>query len=399
MPFLYKFFGRDFLVSVLIVVNICFFSFTGSLAQQTGEYVSRAQQVILIDADTGAVLYQFNADDLVPPASLTKLMTLEVLFKALKEGQVKLQDEFTVSANAWKTGGAPSKTPTMFLPPKSKVRVDDLIQGIIVQSANDASITVAEGLAKTETEFAKIMQSEARRIGMKRSIFKNSTGLFNPEHLMSARDLALLSLHLISEYPEHYKLFSQTEFSYGKHKFYNRNPLLAENLGVDGLKTGSSKEAGFGMAFSAYRNGKRLVGVVLGLKDDNQRRDEARRLLEWGQKSFARFTIFHSDEVIGRARVWGGSKWYTPLTGKGGDLTIVLPRYPANQKLKAEIIYQSPLKPPIRKGDEVGMLRVTSSSNATTEVPLVAMEDVERGWVWSRGVDSLIFLFLRWANL
>jgi D-alanyl-D-alanine carboxypeptidase (penicillin-binding protein 5/6) len=370
-----------------------------ALAQAGGEFVSRAKRAILIDYDSGAVLYQLNADELAPPASMSKLMTLEVLFQAMKDGRVKPEDEFMMSENAWRTGGAPSGTSAMFVPVNTRARVDELIQGIIVQSGNDACIAVAEALAGSEARFATIMEAEARRIGLARSTFRNSTGLHHPEHLMTARELAMLARHIIREHPEHYKIFAQREFPYRKHKFYNRNPLLSDDIGVDGLKTGHTKEAGYGIVVSSVTDGKRLIGVVMGLADEKERRQEARRLLEWGQRSFAKFTLFDADEEVAQARVWGGTRWFVPVTGKSGPLNVVLPRFPANQKLRAEIVYQGPLKPPIRKGDEVARLRVTSSSNATSEVPLVAMEDVEEASVWRRGLDSLVFLALRWANL
>lgn len=372
-----------------------------AFAQASGEFVTRAKRAILMDADTAAVLFQHNADELAPPASMSKLMTLEVLFQAMKQGKVKPEDEFLMSEYAWRTGGAPSGTSAMFVPINTRARVDELIQGIIVQSGNDASIAVAEALGGTEQGFAKVMEEEARRIGLSKSTFRNSTGLHHPEHLMTARELALLARHIIREHPEHYKIFAQREFPYRKHKFYNRNPLLGDDaLGIDGLKTGHTKEAGYGIVVSSVSEGRRLIGVVMGLDDEKQRREEARRLIEWGQRSFAKFTLFDADEEVGHARVWGGTQFYVPLTAKGGaPLNVVLPRFPANQKLRAEIVYNGPLKPPLKKGDEIARLRVTSSSSATTEVPLVAMDDVEEANLWRRGMDSLVFLALRWANL
>ncbi len=369
-----------------------------SFAQQPGEHTTKAKRAILMDAETGSVLFQLNADELAPPASMSKLMTLAVLFRAMKEGKVKPSDEFVMSEHAWRTGGAPSGTSAMFVPINTKATVSDLIQGIIIQSGNDACIAVAEALGGNEAGFAKMMQEEATKIGLKLSTFANPTGLDDPAQLMTARDLATLGRFLIREYPEHYKIFSQREFPYRKHKFFNRNPLLGSELGVDGLKTGHTATAGYGMVVSAITEGHRLIGVVMGLPDETSRREEARRLLQWGSRSFGSFKLFSADEEIGHARVWGGSTWYVPLVGKG-EVTVILPRFPANQKLKAEIVYQGPLKPPIKKGDVVAQLRVTSSSNATSEVPLVAATDVEQGGVWKRGIDSLVFLALRWAKL
>ncbi len=394
-------------LAALIMVAVAAFaietltSATPALAQASGEFVTRAKRAILMDADSGAVLYQQNADELAPPASMSKLMTLEVLFQAMKQGKVKPEDEFLMSEYAWRTGGAPSGTSAMFVPINTRARVDELIQGIIVQSGNDASIAVAEALGGSEQGFAKMMEAEARRIGLAKSTFRNSTGLHDPEHLMTARELAILARHIIREHPEHYKIFAQREFPYRKHKFFNRNPLLGDDaLGVDGLKTGHTKEAGYGIVVSSVSEGRRLIGVVMGLADEKERREEARRLLEWGQRSFAKFTLFDADEEVGHARIWGGTQFYVPLSAKGGGpLNVVLPRFPANQKLRAEIVYNGPLKPPVKKGDEIARLRVTSSSNASTEVPLVATEDVEPANLWRRGMDSLVFLALRWANL
>ncbi len=365
---------------------------------QSGEFTSKAKRAILMDAETGAVLYQLNADELAPPASMSKLMTLAVLFKAMKDGRAKPDDEYLMSEYAWRTGGAPSGTSAMFVPINTKARVDELIQGIVVQSGNDACIAVAEALGGSEAGFAKLMDDEGRRIGLKTSTFRNSTGLSHPEHLMTARELGLLARFLIREYPEQYKLFSQKEFAYRKHKFYNRNPLLGTELGVDGLKTGHTADAGYGIVVSAVNEGRRLIGVVMGLKDEKDRREEARRLIEWGIRSFGQFKLFAADEQVGHARVWGGTSWYVPLSGKG-ELSVVLPRFPANQKLRAEIVYQGPLKPPIKRGDAVAILKVTSSSNATSEVPLYAAEDVEQAGILMQGLDSLVHLALRWANL
>ena len=369
---------------------------------QSGEFVTKARNAVLMDYDSGAVLYQKSADDLVPPASMSKLMTIAMLFKAMKDGKVKPDDLYTMSENAWRKGGAPSGTSAMFVPINTKARVDELIQGIIVQSGNDACIAVAEGLAGTEAAFAKQMEDEARRLGLKRSTFRNATGLDDPGHLMTARELALLAQHLIRDYPDQYHIFSQKEFAYLKHKFYNRNPLLGSELGVDGLKTGHTQVAGYGVVFSALSEGRRLIGVVMGLGDEKERKEEGRRLLEWGIRSFGKMKLFSAGEDVGSARVWGGSSWYVPLMGAdGGDLEVVLPRYPASQKLKGEIIYQGPLKAPIKRGDQVATLRVSSSTttggtpSAVSEVPLHAAADIEPASFLWQGFDSLLFLGFR----
>jgi serine-type D-Ala-D-Ala carboxypeptidase (penicillin-binding protein 5/6) len=355
------------------------------------EYVSKAKNAILLDAESGAVMYQLKADELIVPASMSKLMTLAVVFRALKAGQIKLTDQFLMSEYAWRHGGAPSRTSAMMVPLNTKATLDELLQGIIVQSGNDAAIAVAEGMAGTETAFAKMMTDEARRIGLKKAEFRNATGLPHPEHLMTVRELALLARYIIREYPDMYPRFAQREFLYGKHKFINRNPLLSANIGADGMKTGHLAEAGYGLVGSAVHEGKRLIAVIAGLATDAERKSEGPKIIEWGFKSFTEFKVFDAGEVVGHARVWGGDQLYVGLLGKG-DVSVILPRFPANQKLKGEIIYQGPLKPPIKKGDPVGLLRVTSSSGASNDVPLYAAEDVQPGGIVRRGLDSLAHL-------
>jgi D-alanyl-D-alanine carboxypeptidase (penicillin-binding protein 5/6) len=366
-----------------------------ALAQ--GELSTKAKNAILVDFESGAVVFQRGADELGYPASMSKLMTLAVLFKQMKDGKVKPEDEFLMSENAWRTGGAPSGTSAMFVPINTKATVSDLIQGIVVQSGNDACIAVAEALAGSEAKFAEMMTAEARRIGLPKSTFANSTGLHNPAQKMTARELAQLATYLIREYPEQYKVFAQREFPYRKHKFYNRNPLLSLDMGVDGLKTGHTSEAGYGLVASAVRDGRRLVAVVMGLANEKERREESKKIIDWGFNSSARFKLFDEGEQVGYARVWGGERFYVPLTGKG-DLMVVLPKFPPNPKLRAEIVYQGPLKAPLKKGDQVAMLRVTTPNRAVSEAPLYVAEDIEPGGTLRRGVDTLAVLAVRWVT-
>ena len=357
-------------------------------------YVTKAQRAILMDAGDGSVLFQHKPDELAPPASMSKLMTLAVVFKGLKSGQIKTSDEFLMSVNAWRKGGAPSGTSAMMVPVNTKVTLDELIKGIAIQSGNDACIAVAEGMSGSEANFAKAMTEEARRIGLSKSTFVNSTGLHDENHLMTVRELALLARHIITEYPDYYQVFGQKEFQYKKHKFYNRNPLLFLGIGADGLKTGHTAEAGFGLVASAVQEGKRLIVVVAGHANAEERKTEAAKLIEWGFKSFSQVKIFDDGEIVGQARVWGGTRMYVPLSGKG-EVKISLPKYPANQRLSAEIVYRAPLKPPVKKGDQVAVLKVTSTSSAATEVPLYATEDVEPAGVMRRGIDTLVLMALR----
>ncbi|CCB65250.1 D-alanyl-D-alanine carboxypeptidase family protein [Hyphomicrobium sp. MC1] len=362
-------------------------------AAETG-FATKAPHAMLMDAETGAILYQHNADELFPPASMSKLMTLEVLFRAIKEGRVKKTDEYKMSVNAWRNGGAPSGTSAMMVPVNTTVTVDELIQGVAVQSGNDAAMCIAENMAGTEGAFARMMNEEARRIGLKKSTFGNSTGLPDPHQLMTARELAILARYIIREYPDFYPVFSQKEFRYRQHRFINRNPLLFLNIGADGMKTGHIAAAGYGLVGSAVQDGKRLIVVVSGLEKADQRKDEAAKLLTWGFQSFSAVKLFNAGEIVGQARVWGGKTWYVPLAAKG-DVMFTMPKYPANQRISAEIVYKAPLKPPVKKGDQVATLRISSSSSASAEVPLYATEDVSNGGIVRQGVDSLVLMALR----
>jgi D-alanyl-D-alanine carboxypeptidase (penicillin-binding protein 5/6) len=359
-------------------------------------FTTRAKSAVLMDGDTGAILYQHNADEMQPPASVTKLMTLEIAFQAIKDGRLKLDDDCTMSVHAWRTGGAPSRTSSMFVPVNTTAKVEELIRGMIIQSANDAAIAIAECIAGSEENFAKRMNVEAKKIGLPRSVFKNPTGLFDPDHVMNAREIAKLAYYIIKTHPEFYKYFSEKEFAYSKYKFRNRNPLLFSDTGADGLKTGQLKESGFHLVGSSVHDGKRLIAVVMGLTNPEQGGAEAQRLLDFGFKGFAPFKLFDEGETVGRARVWGGQSFYVSLTGKG-PIMVILPRVPPNPKLRAEITYTGPLKPPIKKGDRVATLQVTSPSNTVNEVPLYAAEDVEPSGIVRRGLDSLAYLALGWV--
>jgi D-alanyl-D-alanine carboxypeptidase (penicillin-binding protein 5/6) len=389
---------RRFVAAFSMLILAAIAMVTSAMAQGAApaEMTTRAKYAILMDAQTGAVLFQHNADELSPPASMSKLMTLAVVFRALKEGRIKLEDEFLFSVNAWRTGGAPSGTSAMFVPVNTRERLDEMLKGIIIQSGNDACIAVAEGIAGTEAGFAKMMTDEARRLGLPKSTFRNSTGLNDPDHLMTVRELALLARHLIMDYPEHYPLFAQREFQYRKHKFYNRNPLLTLDLGVDGLKTGFTSQAGYGLVASAKQGDRRLILVVNGMETAQDRRNEAVRLIEWGFKGFADFKIFDAEEIVGRARVWGGDRMFVPLIG-GSDIAVLLPKAQSNQRLQAQIIYNSPLKAPIKKGDIIAKLRVTTASQSVNEVPLRAGEDVPAAGTMRRGLDTLVHMAFGWV--
>jgi D-alanyl-D-alanine carboxypeptidase (penicillin-binding protein 5/6) len=362
-----------------------------------GAFDTKAKHAILMDADANLVLFEKDADALVPPASMSKLMTLAVVFRELKAGHITLDTEFPVSEHAWRTGGAPSGSSAMFAPLGSKVTVSDLIQGITVQSGNDAAIILAEGISGSEDVFAKEMNKYAREIGLTKSTFVNATGLPAPGHLMTARELAMLARYLIYTYPEYYHFFGEPEFKYrGKFVFRNRNPLIFEpDLGVDGMKTGYIEEAGYGLVASAKRGGQRLILVVNGLNSKQEREGEPRKLLEWGFKNFKPFRLFDQGEKVSDALVWGGTQHYVPLVGDG-NINIILPAT-SSGKVSASVVYQGPIKAPIRKGDKVAVLRITSAeSSATNEIPLYAGDNIGQSNFAMRGLDSLFVLAFGW---
>src|SRR5215831_2522585 len=255
-------------------------------------------------AHNGAVLYERDADKLIFPASLAKLMTAEYVFNEVKEGRVKLTDEFMVSENAWRKGGAPSHGSTMFAAINSKVPVDDLLHGMIIQSANDACIILAEGIAGNETTFAEKLTERARAIGLTKSIFTNSKRLPDPDEKVTTRELAMLARHIIRTYPDFYQLFGQADYTWNKIRQQNRNPLLGAMTGADGLKTGFTKEAGYGLVGSAVQNGLRLIVVVNGVATAKERADEAKKLLEWGYRNFEQRVLFAEGQTIGTAKVF-----------------------------------------------------------------------------------------------
>jgi D-alanyl-D-alanine carboxypeptidase (penicillin-binding protein 5/6) len=347
---------------------------SGTAKAQTLETI--AQQAIILDFDTGAVLLDKNADEPMHPSSMSKLMTIEALFKAIKEGHVKLTDKFIVSEHAWKTGGAGTDGSTMFAPLNSSVPVEDLIRGITVQSGNDACIVIAEGLAGTETEFANNLNERAKELGMTHSHFMNATGLPDPDHLMTARDLATLARHIIKSYPEFYHYFSEREFTWNKITQQNRNPLLYLDIGADGLKTGHTEQAGYGLVASAIRDGHRLILVVNGLPTQKDRAEESRRLMEIGFRDFRLYKLLDANATVDEAAVWNGEMSKVPLVVK--DPVQVMMRRAARGGLKVVVRYKGPVVAPIAKGQEVGTLNVTAPGAVPVTVPVYAGAAVDR---------------------
>lgn len=357
-------------------------------------FETRAGQALLMDAETDTVLFQHEADTPMPPASMAKLMTVAVIFRALDSGRLSLDDEFVVSEDAWRRGGAMAGGSTMFAELGSTIKLSDLLRGIIVQSGNDACIIVAEGVAGTETTFAQMMNAEARRLGLDNSHFVNATGLPDPDQRVTARDLAKLANYVIHTYPEYYKIYSEERFTWNKITQRNRNPLLSMNIGADGLKTGYTEESGYGLIGSAVRDGQRLIVVINGTSSDKARGEEARKLLDWGFRAFERSVIFDSNEVVADAKVYGGTQRSVGLVGDG-PIELLLPRG-SRDLVRARVIYQAPVSAPIKQGQEIGILRVTIGDDLTKETKLYAANNVGIGTTRQRAVDGLEELLIGW---
>jgi D-alanyl-D-alanine carboxypeptidase (penicillin-binding protein 5/6) len=382
--------------AVLTLGAACIGDIAHSASKKSEGFQTKASHAILMDSSADLVLFEKNADAQMIPASMSKLMTLAIAFRELKAGRIKLDDEFIVTEHAWRTGGAPSGSAAMFAPLGDPITVSDLIQGITVQSGNDSCIILAEGIAGSEPAFVTMMNDHAKELGLTQSIFANSTGLTADDHLMSARDLAILAKHLIDTYPEYYHYFGQKEFRYrDKFTFRNRNPLVWADIGVDGLKTGYLKASGYGLVASAKRGDQRLILVVNGLQSKKDRQSEPRKLLDWGFKSFKPFRLFDEGQTVSDALVWGGTKHYVPLVG-AGEINLLLPTT-ATGAVSATIIYEGPIKAPIRKGDQLATLRISAAeSTATNEIPLYAGEDIGSSNFAMRGLDSLLVLAFGW---
>lgn len=357
-------------------------------AKASDGFDTKAEQAILIDYNSGTVLFEKNSDRQFPPASLAKLMTIAVVFDLLKEGKLTMEQEFVVSEHAWRTGGAPSRTSSMFAPINSKVTVGDLIQGIIVQSANDGAIVVAEGIAGTELAFSEQMNAKAKAIGLTRSNFRNPTGLPDPEQVITVRDFAKLAAYIIANHPDLYKVYGQREFTYNKIRQFNRNPLLDDGIGADGLKTGFIKESGYNIVGSAVQRDQRLILVMGGLKSEKERAEEARKLMEWGFRSFEQIVLFTPYETAGEASVFGGASSSVRLVSPKPLLVLV--NRGNRGKLRARIVYSGPVKAPVARGAPIGRLQVLREEAIIHETPLHAGDDVELGSLWSRAIDSVV---------
>lgn len=358
-----------------------------ALAQIAPNFTVYSPTAILMDYESGTVLFERNADRPVHPASLAKLMTLEIVFDELKRGDLKLDEELVVSANAWRKGGAPSGGSTMFAPVHARIAVDDLIKGITVTSGNDACIVFAEALAGNEDLFARRMNDRARELELTTAEFVNSTGKHDPDQVISVRDLAKLAAHIVRTYPEYMHYFSIREFTWSKIRQQNRNPLLDINIGADGMKTGNIKESGFGLVGTAVQDGQRLIVVLNGADSAKERADDGKRLLEWGFRNFEPRLLFRDGMPVAEASVYGGDTGRVPLVGKG-DIRLLTAKNAADRIL-ARVYYTGPLRAPVEKGKEVARLKVFRGERIALELPLYAGADVPNGTLFQRAMDNV----------
>jgi D-alanyl-D-alanine carboxypeptidase (penicillin-binding protein 5/6) len=361
-------------------------SVQGGQKKEQGGFESGAPYAILIEAESGSILYEKNADQLTAPSNMLKLMTAEVVFNALKTGKIKLTDEYRVSEFAWRTGGAPAGASTMFAALKSQIKVEDLLRGLTIMSGNDSCIILAEGIAGNEGAFTEMMLTRAREIGLSQASFGNSSGISNPNNLMTVREIAKLARHVIKTHPEFYPLFSEREFTWNKIRQQNRNPLINIMPGVDGFMSGQTKEGQFGMVASVQQAGLRLIAVVNGVNDSDDRTTETKKLLDWGYRNFENRPLFAADQIIGHAKVFGGASSSVGLKSRT-PVRMMVQRSGAD-KIIARVVYTGPVRAPIEAGQQIGMIKVWRGETVALEAPLYAEAAVEKGSMTQKAFDT-----------
>ena len=349
-------------------------------------FSTSADFALIEDFDSGAVLFEKNADDPMPPASTAKLLTAEIVFRELKEGRLHLDDIFDVSEKAWREGGAHAHGAAMFLAIHSHVRVEDLLRGLLIESGNDAAIALAEGIAGSEDNFAEIMNKRAAELGMTHSHFANSRGKFDPSQHVTARDMALLATHVIREYPEDYHYFGEKEFTWNKIRQLNRNPLLTMDIAADGLKAGDVADGGFAIVGSAVQDEQRLIVVMNGFKSATERSEEARKLFNYGFHSFDRRMLYGAGDRVGTAAVYGGESDEVPLVTER-PITLFVPRGETG-KLVAKIVYTGPIAAPVEAGKDAARLKIWRGDMLLIDAPLKTGASVALGGLTRRAFDA-----------
>lgn len=378
-------FGRKKLYSSVLTAGLVLAGIGSAAAIET-----QARNAILMDYDTGQYLYVKDHEKMVPPASMSKLMTVNMIFEKLKDGSLSLDDTFTVSERAWKLGGAASGGSTMFLKIGEKVRVEDILKGILIQSGNDACIVAAENLAGSEDDFAEMMNKRARELGLNNSSFANSTGLPHPDQKMSVEDLAKLARHIIKEFPEFYHIFSEKYYTHNNITQGNRNPLLYSMSNADGLKTGHTEEAGFCLTASAKKGERRLIEVMTGMNSNKERSEEAERLMEWGFREFNNYNLLNKGQEIAEIPVvFGNEKEVRLVVSETVKRTLKKSQAP---KIKMTAVYDKPVKAPVAAGDKLGEVRIELDGQEMENVPLVADKSIEKLGFFGRIGQNLKYL-------
>ena len=378
-------FGRKKLYSSVLTAGLVLAGIGSAVAIET-----QARNAILMDYDTGQYLYVKDHEKMVPPASMSKLMTVNMIFEKLKDGSLSLDDTFTVSERAWKLGGAASGGSTMFLKIGEKVRVEDILKGILIQSGNDACIVAAENLAGSEDDFAEMMNKRARELGLNNSSFANSTGLPHPDQKMSVEDLAKLARHIIKEFPEFYHIFSEKYYTHNNITQGNRNPLLYSMPNADGLKTGHTEEAGFCLTASAKKGERRLIEVMTGMNSNKERSEEAERLMEWGFREFNNYNLLNKGQTIAEIPVvFGSEKQVRLVVPETVKRTLKKSQAP---KIKMTAVYDKPVKAPVAAGDKLGEVRIELDGQEMENVPLVADRNIEKLGFFGRIGQNLKYL-------
>ncbi|WP_455475391.1 D-alanyl-D-alanine carboxypeptidase family protein [Bartonella sp. B17] len=382
-----------------MTLKILFLLFLMLILSEQGKAQSfqiSASQLLLLDDNTGTILCEKNSDVAFFPASLVKLMTAEVVFHQLKEGVLNSVQTFKVSENAWRKGGAPSGTTTMFAKVKTEINISDLLHGLIVANGNDAAIILAEGIAGSEADFAKLMNQRGKVLGLSHSHFVNATGLPEEGQFVTLRDMIALVRHIVHEHSDYYSLYSEPNFTWSKIFQRNKNPLIAKKIGVEGFGFGYSEEEGFSMVVSVYKNHRRLFLAINGLQDSKERTKEVERILQWGMTAFDLKTIFTKEEVVGRASVYGGSHNFVPLIVKE-PISFML----SNEKevnVKARIKYHGPLKAPIVLGQSVGVIQILENDRIFFEKPVFAGVNIQEGSFFSKVKDALYEVTIGWLR-
>ncbi|TVQ83740.1 MAG: D-alanyl-D-alanine carboxypeptidase [Micavibrio sp.] len=380
--FFRKTFSAFFVFAILLCAGV------GAVFAQTAQ-TTTASHAVLIDLETDTVLLEKDAQARMPTSSMSKVMTMYLVFQALEDGRLKMDDTMTVSERAWRKGGS-----KMFVEVGRRVGLEDLIRGVIVQSGNDATIVLAEGISGTEEAFAQSMTQQAHAMGMKNSNFKNASGWPDPDHYSTGHDLALLARRIISDFPQYYHYYSETEFTYNDIKQPNRNPLLYRNIGADGIKTGHTRDAGYGLMASAVRNGRRLILVVNGLESEAARADEAARLIEWGFRSFESRTLLEAGEIVDEAPVWMGVMETVPLAS-AADIFVTVPAAETDRaRMRVTVSYDAPVAAPVKKGDVIGVLKVDVPGLPPREFPLIAAADIGELGLFARTLQKARHLLL-----